>query len=356
MVVRSAAVRGPSSGTGARALALCCVAAIALSGARGSSAKRPGPDVLQLRQNATSLAARRHAALLDLYAIQTRLTTQRNRLTAVRTVAARVRIEQKRARAEVAVATQAHRLSQRRLAERLTQLYELGPPDPVAIVLGARSFDEAIASIDALNRSAEENQVIIAATLRSQRALTRVAHRLAARTERLATLQQQTATSVAALEQAQTQHEALATSLRQREQLTRRQIATLDEAARAAQAKTQKLAAAASRPVDASAATSSLPDPSVAAVPPAGGTQLTVSSTGYSLQGHTATGLPVAWGVAAVDPSVIPLGTRMTVPGYGEAVAADTGSAVRGDTIDLWFPTLAQARAWGRRTVTITLH
>ena len=36
--------------------------------------------------------------------------------------------------------------------------------------------------------------------------------------------------------------------------------------------------------------------------------------------------------------------------------AADTGSAVRGAAIDLWFPTLAQARAWGRRTVTITLH
>ena len=46
----------------------------------------------------------------------------------------------------------------------------------------------------------------------------------------------------------------------------------------------------------------------------------------------------------------------MTVPGYGEGVAADTGSAVTGNTIDLWFPTLADAMAWGRRTVTITLH
>jgi len=46
----------------------------------------------------------------------------------------------------------------------------------------------------------------------------------------------------------------------------------------------------------------------------------------------------------------------MTIPGYGEGVAADTGSAVHGATIDLWFPTLAQARAWGRRSVTVTLH
>jgi cystine transport system substrate-binding protein len=113
------------------------------------------------------------------------------------------------------------------------------------------------------------------------------------------------------------------------------------------------------------------PDPSVAAdtadtapVDPAStgeptaasGRTMAVSSTGYSLPGHTATGMPVGWGVVAVDPSVIPLGARLTIPGYGEAVAADTGGGVRGATIDIWFPTLAQAQAWGRRTVTITLH
>ena len=83
---------------------------------------------------------------------------------------------------------------------------------------------------------------------------------------------------------------------------------------------------------------------------------MTVEATGYSLAGPTATGVAVGWGIVAVDPTVIPLGTRMTIPGYGEGVAADTGGAVRGATIDLWFPTEAQALAWGRRTVTITLH
>jgi 3D (Asp-Asp-Asp) domain-containing protein len=83
---------------------------------------------------------------------------------------------------------------------------------------------------------------------------------------------------------------------------------------------------------------------------------LTVVATGYSIHGHTATGTPTGWGVVAVDPSVIPLGTHLTIPGYGSGVAADTGSAVQGATIDLWFSTVAQARAWGRRTVTISLH
>jgi 3D (Asp-Asp-Asp) domain-containing protein len=46
----------------------------------------------------------------------------------------------------------------------------------------------------------------------------------------------------------------------------------------------------------------------------------------------------------------------MTIPGYGEGVAADTGGSVAGSRIDLWFPTEAEALAWGSRTVTVTLH
>jgi 3D (Asp-Asp-Asp) domain-containing protein len=64
----------------------------------------------------------------------------------------------------------------------------------------------------------------------------------------------------------------------------------------------------------------------------------------------------VGIGVVAVDPSVIPLGTRMTIPGYGEGVAADIGSAVQGAKVDVWVPSHAQALAWGIRTVTITIH
>ena len=60
--------------------------------------------------------------------------------------------------------------------------------------------------------------------------------------------------------------------------------------------------------------------------------------------------------MVAVDPSVIPLGSRMTIPGYGDGVAADTGRPYRAATVDLWFPTARQALAWGRRVVTVTLH
>ena len=84
--------------------------------------------------------------------------------------------------------------------------------------------------------------------------------------------------------------------------------------------------------------------------------RLRVDAVGYSLPGNTTIGIPVRKGVVAVDPNVIPLRTRLHVPGYGKAVAADVGTAVKGRIIDLWFPTRAKARKWGRRTVVITVY
>ena len=81
-----------------------------------------------------------------------------------------------------------------------------------------------------------------------------------------------------------------------------------------------------------------------------------VDAVAYSLPGKTALGIPVRKGVVAVDPRLIPLGTRLHVPGYGRGIAADVGVAIKGRIIDLWFPTRAAARKWGRRTVRITVY
>ncbi len=84
--------------------------------------------------------------------------------------------------------------------------------------------------------------------------------------------------------------------------------------------------------------------------------RIKVDAVAYSLPGRTALGIPVRKGVVAVDPTLIPLGTKMHVPGYGQSIAADVGYAIKGRIIDLWFPTTALARQWGRRTVTITVY
>jgi 3D (Asp-Asp-Asp) domain-containing protein len=66
-------------------------------------------------------------------------------------------------------------------------------------------------------------------------------------------------------------------------------------------------------------------------------------------------GLPLARGIVAVDPKVIPMGTRLYVEGYGNAIAADQGNAIKGNRIDLFFDTHQQALKWGMKTVKVTI-
>lgn len=75
--------------------------------------------------------------------------------------------------------------------------------------------------------------------------------------------------------------------------------------------------------------------------------------TDGSAQGLTATGIAARRGVVAVDPDVIPLGTRVYVPGYGMGLAADTGGAIVGDKIDLCVESSSEAWSFGRRTVKV---
>ncbi len=73
----------------------------------------------------------------------------------------------------------------------------------------------------------------------------------------------------------------------------------------------------------------------------------------YGCSGITASGYPAGHGIVAVDPHVIPLGTRLYIPGYGPAIAGDTGGAIRGNRIDLGFNSLHDAVAFGRRVITV---
>ena len=79
-----------------------------------------------------------------------------------------------------------------------------------------------------------------------------------------------------------------------------------------------------------------------------------MESTAYTWTGQqTASGTWPAVGTVAVDPQVIPLGTRLWIEGYGEAVALDTGGAVKGNVIDVYLPTEAECWQWGRQQVEV---
>ncbi len=332
-VVRFRAVGAPGTALRAGLAAVCVVllAILELPAASGAdSPSRLREHAQALRAQNSSLSARERAAWLSSVSLGTRL--EQTRAALVRLRARTQAISARRARAEqsLRVARRTLAASQERLADRLRLLYEEGNADTMDVLVGAHSIDEAIRNLESLHRSAGQDQRVIDEASSARRRLVHATETLAASEAAAREAEDATAASVAALEAAQRERAALAAALEARRGSNSATITTLESRA------------------------ASLSERRPMAAGP--GQALTVTATGYSLQGRTASGVAVGYGIVAVDPGVIPLGTHLTIPGYGEGVAADTGGSIVGTRIDLWFPTHAEALGWGTRTVTITLH
>jgi peptidoglycan DL-endopeptidase CwlO len=303
----------------------------AASGAESSSELRERAQAL--RDENAALAGQARAAWLSSVSLGTRL--EQTRAGLVRLQARTQSIAEQRAEADqsLRLARRTLAISQQRLADRVRILYQQGDSDSMDVLIGARSLDEAITGLEHIRRVAHLDKVVIEQAKSARARLIVATKRLAAREAQARRAEAATAATLAALEAARREEAARLASVSAKRSSNSGAISSLESQAR-------ELA-------------------SVAAAPQAssqGDRTLTVTATGYALKGRTATGVSVGYGIVAVDPGMIPLGTRMTIPGYGEGVAADTGGAVVGARIDLWFPTRAEALGWGTRTVSITLH
>jgi 3D (Asp-Asp-Asp) domain-containing protein/peptidoglycan hydrolase CwlO-like protein len=325
---------------------------LSLLASGGARADDPASQADALRARNTSLAAKSHQVLLRLYSLQTRLAQSERRVDALQEESARLEREEESARLQLAVARDNMASAHSQLGERLRQLYIEGDVDPLAVLLGAESLDDALSALDGLNRLAEQDQRIIEQLTKARSELRLALARLAERRAQLRAALGQAQDAHAHLLRVHAQQSSYLASLSRQQDLNGAQIAKLSAQAAESEQQTENLGSGGGTGSGGDTAPAPAPPPP----PPASGSKVTVSSTGYCLKGTTATGIPVGWGIVAVDPAFIPLGTRMFVPGYGEGVAADTGSAVRGAMIDVWFPKCTQAEGWGRRTVMITLH
>ena len=341
------------------AIALAVLVAPAVGGAN------PSHGVASLRARDAQIAAKSRAAVLGLYSLDQQLAASRTQLATLRQRSRTLRAQRLLLTRELHIAHRGERLAQHDLGMQVRALYEQGTVEPLEIVLGAKSLDEAMTNLDSLSQAGKQGESVLAALRLARSRIASESQLLTTRETALAAATREAELTAASLARSRSARSAYIASLSSQKRMNERQIASLVARARAAQLRSAELARARiaaqnAAPVVATplAAPASAPTAVVpaSAAPSAGGRELTVSATGYSLPGNTSTGLPVGWGVVAVDPAVIPLGTHLTIPGYGEAVAADTGGAIVGDTIDLWFPSVAQANAWGRRTVTIVLH
>ncbi|RBW68677.1 3D domain-containing protein [Bacillus taeanensis] len=106
------------------------------------------------------------------------------------------------------------------------------------------------------------------------------------------------------------------------------------------------------------------PAPASQEKPAAAVKEVSVTATAYTAyctgcSGVTATGVDLRSNpnqkVIAVDPNVIPLGSEVYVEGYGHAIAADTGGAIKGNRIDVFIPTKDQAFDWGVKEVKVQI-
>jgi 3D (Asp-Asp-Asp) domain-containing protein/predicted nucleic acid-binding Zn-ribbon protein len=147
----------------------------------------------------------------------------------------------------------------------------------------------------------------------------------------------------------------------QQMQVTQDQKANIESQIQAEQEKLRQAQAAAASAASAasSAASSTQSGP---AQPAGSGQEMYVTATAYNPEDNafmTTLGYNIKANpnmkLIAVDPSVIPLGKKVWVEGYGVAIAGDTGGAIKGHRIDVLMPTSADALAWGRKTVKIVI-
>jgi 3D (Asp-Asp-Asp) domain-containing protein len=346
-------------------VAVLALAAGLLAPAGGADA---GTRAERLRERGAALARAEHRALLELYAAEATLGRAQAGLSDAESLLSALAREQAAARRRTAVVHRSLATSHRRVAALLRALYVNGEADPIAVVLGASSLDEMLAGIDGLQRATAQSRRLVREAEEHARLLAGLQARLASRRTVLEAARAAAARAARRLGDAAGERRATLASIRSRGALTTRRLAELQSQARAAERASTRISreavAPAAAPVAADGVSGGAADETIAAAPPVpsagaprGGTlALVVDAVAYHLPGHTASGLPVGHGIVAVDPAVIPLGTRMFVPGYGPAIAADVGSAVRGNIIDLWMPSRAAALGWGRRTVTITIY
>ena len=323
--------------------ALALAALLSSPPARADDPATLRSEVERLRAQNTGLAARSQEALLELYALETRLRRAEQRLDALSARRAALEREEDAARRRLELARTDVAEAELQLGNRLRELYVQGEVDPLAVILAAESLDEAFTAFDGLARLADQDRSILEELRTARLELQRSLRALSERSAELREIVDRTEAERAALASARAAREEYIADLAAQRAFNSRRIARLG--AQAAEASAQAPSPG-SRPE---------PKPEDSG-PGAGGEQMVVDVVAYCGGVGTASGLPLGWGTVAVDTRIFPFGTKMYIPGYGDGVAADTGSAIIGRIIDIWFPSCTQARAWGRKTLTITVY
>ena len=194
-----------------------------------------------LADRAAALGRSESAALLELYAAESALGRARADAARLAEQSARLERNERSIQARTAIVRRSLKASQDRVAALLRELYIQGEPDPLAVILGATSLEEAVAGIDGLMRATAQNRRLsVEARLRA-RSLNRLRARLVEERARLARAENAARAGLARLEEAVAGRSATVASVRRARSLTAQRLAALEEQARVAKRRSDEI-------------------------------------------------------------------------------------------------------------------
>ncbi|MCI1995622.1 MAG: 3D domain-containing protein [Clostridium luticellarii] len=228
--------------------------------------------------------------------------------------------------------------------ERIRAMYINGTDGYLAIMLSSKDLSDFLSRVDTITRVIKFDNSIIAKLKKNELTIENEKKTLNAENNRLQSLRASNETVLAKLNNdIKQQKQLLSNATEKEQQLLAEQNSEIEQA---------------SHSTVAMAGSQSLSRGSIGSAPASSSRVITMQATAYCDNGYTASGMqtrrePGGYSTIAVDPTVIPLGSKVYVEGYGYAIAADIGGAIKGGRIDLFVPSQAEAQSWGRRSVNV---
>jgi peptidoglycan hydrolase CwlO-like protein len=228
--------------------------------------------------------------------------------------------------------------------ERIRAMYINGTDGYLAIMLSSKDLSDFLSRVDTITRVIKFDNSIIAKLKKNELTIENEKKTLNAENNRLQSLRASNETVLAKLNNdIKQQKQLLSNATEKEQQLLAEQNSEIEQA---------------SHSTVAMAGSQSLSRGSIGSAPASSSRVITMQATAYCDNGYTASGMqtrrePGGYSTIAVDPTVIPLGSKVYVEGYGYAIAADIGGAINGGRIDLFVPSQAEAQSWGRRSVNV---
>lgn len=239
------------------------------------------------------------------------------------------------------------------LKKRVRAMYMNGKSSYLQIVFSSKSFSDLLSNVNTVTSVMNFDNNILSNVEKEKKNILVQKENLSYANKQLQALKTSNESTLSKLNNDIKQEKTLLASATEKEkQLIDKQKAEEEAAARAKQLAAQKVATANN--------TRNTLNVSLFGGPAPVGKTISVVATAYSDNGCTSTGPhtsrnPGGYSTIAVDPRVIPLNSKVYVQGYGYAIAADTGGAIIGNRIDVFFPSDAECESWGVRTVSVTI-